>query len=40
MRYVGVTRAKYKLLHNWEWLNDSTEEEINEMEQIKKEVLS
>ena len=40
LRYVAVTRAKYKLLHNWEWLNDSTEEEINEMEQIKKEVLS
>jgi len=37
LRYVGVTRAKYKILHNWTWL-DENKEEVQEMEQIKQEI--
>lgn len=38
LAYVGVTRAKYRLFHNWDWLIDSTKEELMEMEKMKQEI--
>lgn len=40
-RYVGITRARYKLFHNWEWLNDvANKNQIEEMKQVKKDIKS
>lgn len=38
LRYVAVTRAKYKLYHNWDYLDDIQQDEVEEMDKIKEEI--
>lgn len=40
LRYVAVTRAKYRVTHSWDYLDIESKEEVEQMQAIKKEIQS